>query len=597
MGRTVRLDGQPYVVVGVLPPSFSFELGREVDVIVPTTPEHPLARSRGIFTYQVIARLGPRATLATARAALDTIGARLQRAYPETNGSRRFTAVPLVDEVVGDVRTPLLLLSGAVALMLMLVCANVTNLLLVRALSRRKEMAMRLALGAGRGRIARQVLTETLVLAVAGGAAGLVFAYWLQRSIAHVPGATIQARRVADGLELVAIGLAVSLGAGILVALAPAIFARQTPLSGVLKEGYHQTPGRAGAVRSMLVVFQTAAALMLLSAAAALTSSFLSVLRAPRGFDPAAAITMRIALSSERYPRRIDGALFFDRLADGLRALPGVRAVGVASSVPLSGMDTGSALSIEGRPRPLNELPTIRWQVSAPGYFKAMGIPIVDGRDFVPGDLLDPRHLSVVSESLAARQFPGERAIGKRSGDLPHRDGMARDRRRGRDVRHASSSARTRVDLLGQHSTGAASIVIRAADQPERLANPARAVVKSLDPELAVYDLRTLEEIGARSVAPRRLLTALIGGFGALALIVACIGVYGVMAYTVARRTQEMGVRLALGAAPADLVRLVVRQGMLLALSGTALGMLGGLLLSPAIASQLYGARGPACWR
>jgi putative ABC transport system permease protein len=599
VGRTVRLDDSPYLIVGVLPATFSFDLGRPVDVLVPATPAHPLARSRAIYTYQVVARLKTDATLASARAALDTIGARLRQAYPDTNANRRFTAVALLDEIVGDVRTPLRLLGGAVALTLLLVCANVTNLLLARALARRKEMAMRLALGAGRGRLARQVLTESLVLACAGGGAGLLLAAWLEGTVTRMPGVTIP--RLGESpmaLQLLAAGCGVALVAGLVVGLAPAFFAGRASLAEVLKDSHQRTTGRAGTLRAALVVVQTALALMLLAAAAALASSFLAVLRTPGGFDPANAITMRIPLSSARYPRRVDGAVFFDRLATALQALPGVRAVGVASGLPLSGSDTGSALSIEGRPVPVPDLPTVRWQVAAPGYFKAMAIPLVDGRDYTAADLRNPVHVSIVSESLARREFPGERAVGKRIYcGLPH-PGMEWHEIIGvvGDVRHRSleTAAEPRVyDLLGQHSTGAASIVIRSADDPSRIVPAARAVVHRLDPELAVFDVRTLEEIGARSVAARRLLTALIAGFGLLALVVAGIGVYGVMAYTVARRTQEMGVRIALGAAPGDLVRLVLRQGVLLAASGAALGVCGTALVWPALAAQLYGAHAP----
>jgi putative ABC transport system permease protein len=595
VGTQVRLDEVPYTVIGVLPADFSLELDTGIDLFVPTNRDHPLARSRAIYTYQVIGRLENGATLDQVRASLDTKGRQLAAAYPETNARRRFTAVPLLDEIVGDVRTPLRLMSFAIAAVLLLVCANVANLLLTRATWRRREMGVRAALGARRARLVRQMLIESVLLASIGGAAGMTLAYWLHTLLVRSNGAAIPRIDTPLGLPLMIIGVSVTIATGLLIGAGPALLASQPGSADVLRDARSTPPRSAIAFSRALVIFQTGAAVVLVSAAAVLASSLAAVLRAPGGFDATDGIALRVALPLGRYQSRAAIAAFFTKLAEEARRLPSVRHAGVASALPLSGQDAGSALSIFGQPKPLNELPSVRWQLAAPGYFTAMGIPILRGRDYSPDDL-ERSHVSIVSEAVERQFFPGQSAVGRRIYcGLPSKNHADWHEVIGvvGDVRHRrlDLAPEPRVyDLLGQHADETAFLVVRSSE-PAVLPQ-VRSIVHEIDPALAIYQVSTLEDMAARSVAPRRFLAALIGGAALLASMIAAVGVYGVMSYSVARRRQEFGVRLALGAAPHNLTRLVARQGILLALAGSLVGAVCAALLAPVLASQVYGAGG-----
>jgi predicted permease len=592
-GRQVKLDDTQHTVVGVLPADFSLDLGWSIDLLVPTSRAHPLARSRAIRAYQAVARLSPDATLEQVRAALETKARQLAAAYPETNARRQFTAVPLLDEVVGEVRTPLRLMSYAVGAVLLLVCANVANLLLTRVTWRRRELSVRAALGAGRGRLVRQMLTESLLLSAVGGAGGCVLAWWMHALLARSQGASIPRLDAPMGLPLAASAIGLTLLAGLAVGLVPAWLASRPAPADVLRDARSTPAGSAVAIGRGLVILQTAAALVLVSAAAVLATSLLAVLRAPAGFDAKDTVTMRVALPPARYPTRAAIAAFFTTLTDETRRLPSVRHAGVASALPLSGQDSGSALSIYGRPLPLDELPTVRWQMSAPGYFTAMGIPILRGRDSSAEDLARP-HVSIVSEALAQQFFPGQSAVGQRIYcGLPsenHADwheiiGVVGDVRH----RRLDLAPEPRVyDLLGQHADYSAFLVVRAPEPA--VVSQVRAVIRALDPELAVSEVSTLEDMASRSVAPRRFLMVLVSAAALLAVVIAAVGVYGMMAYNVARRRHELGVRLALGAAPRDLIRMVAGQGLWLALAGSVAGAAAAALLAPVLAAQVYGA-------
>jgi putative ABC transport system permease protein len=359
-----------------------------------------------------------------------------------------------------------------------------------------------------------------------------------------------------------------------------------------LRDARNTPPRSAIAVSRGLVVLQTGAAVVLVAAAAVLAASLAAVLRAPGGFDSSDGVAMRVSVPMTRYNSRAAIAAFFTRLADETRQLPSVTRAGVASALPLSGQDAGSALSIFGRTKPLSELPSVRWQLSAPGYFGAMGIPILRGRDYTADDLKRP-HVSIISEAVERQHFPGESAIGQRIYcGLPsenHADwheviGVVGDVRH----RRLDIAPEPRVyDLLGQHADDTAFLVVRSREPA--VVSQVRSIVHRLDAQLAIYQVSTLEEMAARSVAPRRFLVGLIMTAALLALIIAAVGVYGVMAYSVVRRRHEFGVRLALGAAPKDLIRLVARQGIFLALVGSVAGALCAAVLAPVLASQVYG--------
>jgi len=595
VGSRIMLDEVPHTVIGVLPAEFSLELDTLIDLLIPTNRDHPLARSRSIYTYQVIGRLAASATLDQARASLDTQGRQLAAAYPDTNARRQFTAIPLLEEIVGDVRSPLRLTSYAVAAVLLLVCANVANLLLTRATWRRREMGVRVALGAGRARLVRQMLTESMLLASMGGAAGMTLAYWLHTWLVRSTGASIPRLEAPFGLPLMVVGLGVTIAVGIAIGMGPALLASRPGSVDVLRDARSTPPRSAVAFSRGLVILQTGAAVVLVSAAAVLASSLVAVLRSPGGFDTSDGVALRVALPMTRYSTRATIAAFFTRLADEARQLPSVRHAGVASALPLGGQDAGSALSMFGQSKPLSELPSVRWQVAARGYFAAMGIPVLHGREFSDDDLKRP-HVSIISESVERQFFAGQSAIGRRIYcGLPsenHADwheviGVVGDVRH----RRLDMSPEPRVyDLLGQHADDSAFLVVRSRE-PAVLAQ-VRSIVRGLDPELAIYQVRTLEEMSARSIAPRRFLAGLVSAAALLSLIIAAVGVYGVMAYSVARRRHEFGVRLALGAAPGDLIRLVARQGILLALAGSLVGGACAALFAPLLASQVYGSGG-----
>ena len=611
-GKTIALNGEVHVVAGVLPEGFllptDFAGGSPAQVLLPLTLDRSAPRaSRGGHYLQGVGRLNHGQTVASARAEMDAIIGPLIKEYPDQHvqGNFGIAVAPLRQALLGDARPIVLVLAAAVGLLLLIACANVANLLLARGETRRRELAVRTALGASRGRLARQLLTESCVLSIAGAAAGLFVAFLLQRLVITIDPSTLP-RLDHVRLSLPVLGFAAAIGCatGILFGLVPAFQVSRTGANEGLKDGARGgTEGARAAARRALVVCQVSIAIVLIVAAGLLTKSFARVVGTPSGLDPDGVLTLRVSVPASRYPGLAEVTSFFDRALDRVRSLPGVSVAGAASGLPLSIGSGDWSFDIEGRPKINGRRPgAADWYVVTPGYFEALGINVVRGRLPAESDTEGAPPVVFINETTARTLFPDDEAIGKRVrfggstfDQQPWRTiaGIVSDvRTRGLDqpVRtevffphrqflHFSPGAQARAMTLAIKTPGAA---------PTSLASAVRAELRGIDPEVAAADVRDMASVVSGSVADRRLQMVLVGAFGALALVLAAVGLYGVMAFHVVQRTREMGVRLALGASRADVLRLVVSQGMRLVLIGLGIGTCAAFVLTRPMADLLY---------
>lgn len=604
IGSAITLNADSYTLIGVLPPGFDLEFPltasfsiADNDVWTPLTSAHRLAGNRAIFTYEVIARLKPGVAFEQARTNLVSIGEGLEQAYTGTNKGRSFSLVPAHEHMVGNVHRLLLVLLAAVGSVLLMACMNLANLLLSRAVGRRKEIAIRLALGAGRGRIVRQLLAESSVLALVGGLVGFALAIWVVSLLVNFPGVSLpRADEIRVDYRVLGFTLGLSLLTGVLFSLAPALAATRADLQVTLKEvGWQVETSGQRRLSQVLVVSEIALALVLLVGAGLLVSSFVSLLKVNPGFNLRQALTFSVSVSPMRYADQQQTARFFQQLTEKLKVLPGVESAGVASSLPLSGHNSGSVARVEGRPLQPGEQPQIiGWQTVSPEYFQATGMLLQRGRDFGAVDLERPGHVTIINEAFAQRVFPGEDPIGKRVTfgvpgprvDWHEIIGVVGD------VRHMGLDAEAQpraYDLFGQHGGRSMFVVARVAGEPLSLAGAVRAAVHTLDVEAPVYGMTTLEELSARSAASRRFSMLLVGGFALIALALATVGIYGVISYSVSQRTREMGIRLALGAQRRDVLCVVMGQGVRLTLIGVAIGLLVAGAVTRTLTGMLYG--------
>jgi putative ABC transport system permease protein len=583
------------MVVGVMPRGFDYPAKAQIWTLL-----YPNSKERRNNRYvKGIGRLKPTTTIAGAQSQIDTISARLAQQYPETNGGWSARLKGLQAWTTKDVRTSLLLLLGAVGFVLLIACANIANLLLARASARRKEIALRTALGAGRWRIIRQLLTESLLLAALGGAVGLAFSILLTKLLIAIGPADVP-RLDQVGLDARVLGFTVGVVGlvGLLFGLAPALQVSKTDLNDVLKEGGRGSSEGHGRnrVRALLVVSEIALSVLLLIGAGLLVKSFVLLRDVNPGFDPENVLTMRVALFDPRYYRDIQlQPAFFRELTGRVSALPGVEAAGATLSLPLGGSNygVGRAFVREGRPLAIEEALQTEYFVVTPDYFKTMRIPVKSGRSFTDRDTAQNPQVIVVNESLARRIFAGEDPIGKRITAWPDEKipreiigvvGDVKSRKLG-----AETGYQIYVPYAQDAGWGTLSLAVRTKGDPEALIAAVRGAILSIDKNQPVYDVKTMDDVFSASVANTRLVMLLFGVFSVFALLLASIGIYGLIAYSVAQRTHEIGIRLAIGAQTTDVLRLIFMQGMVLALIGAGLGLAGAFAATRVMRGLLYG--------
>lgn len=578
LGQSIFIDDRAYTVVGILPPGFDLEFPRKGAALwVPLDPHHSWTSSRSIYTYYSLGRVAPGVSEKRLETDLATLSSRLQKEFPDTNQDRLYYPVRYLDLVVGASRAELLLLTGAVAIVLLIVCANLANLLLARGLGRRREMALRQALGAGRFQIVRQLLVESLVLFVLGGAGAIIASWALLPALLNLaPDSLPRAGEIRIDLRILLFSLGITLLTATLVALLPALKASGIRLREALQQGDMRVSSAAH-WRPVLVAGQIALALTLMAGTGLLIGSLIHVLGQNPGFSTHNRISLEMRLPEGRYPTLPDLLSFLSRLKTELESRPGVESMGVISSLPLSGHNSGSALSIEGEPLLESQLPSVGWQFISPGYLSVMGMQVISGRGFQEQDLARGIHYSLINQTAAERFFPNQNPVGQRielgvpRGEWHEIIGVVED------VRHLAldQAPEPRVyDLLGQHWGRSFFLVIRGAVAPESLAGSARDTIRDLDPTLPLQNVKSLDELVRASTRPRRFLIEILSFFGVLALLLAAIGIYGVISVWVGQRSRELGVRIALGASKMTLLGLVLKQVFWIAAGGILVGWL-----------------------
>ena len=600
LGREIDLGGKA-TVVGIMPPGFEYPISDETQdywepIFAAAFMTKETREERANRLLDVIARLKPGVTLAQAKADLDLLSRQIEQQSPESNTNVIFTATSMHENVTRDYRPALLVMLGAVGLVLLIACANVANLLLARAVGRQKEVAIRMALGASRRRIVSQLLTESVLLALAGGIVGLLLATWgTELLIAYGPVDVPRLHEVGIDARVLAFTFGMATLTGILFGLAPALQASRPDPGNMLKEsGRGLSQGARNGVRSALIVSEVALSLMLLAGAGLLINSFWRLLQTDAGFDPKSLLTLDIPLSRATYTNSEQRSAAFQQLVQRMKNVPGVRDASVVSNVPLTDFDVEISFQIEGRPpyKPGEET-VADYTVASGDYFRTMDIALLRGRVFTDADTAKSPQVMIVSNAFAKHYFPNEDAIGKRlifdGPDKTPREivGVVGDvRRKGLDV---AVQPEMYVSYL-QRPDRRMNLVLRTeAPDASQLTQAARAEVKAFDPAQIIWRVQTLEQLLGTSVAPRKFNMLLLAIFASVALILAAIGLYGVMSYSVSWQTHEIGIRMALGADRGDVLRLVVRQGMKMALIGLGLGLVGAFLVSRVLIGMLYG--------
>jgi putative ABC transport system permease protein len=585
VGRTLRLNGEQYTVVGVMPANFSPDDYGELWLPSPWgVPTHPLAPDRDPRQFrdrnylEVWARLRAGVTVQQARAELDTIGLRLEKEYPDSNGEVGVAFLPLHEYIVGDVRPVLLVLLAAVVFALLIGCANVANLLLARATARAREISIRTTLGASRRRLLRQLLTESVLLALLGGGLGLLLA------VVAVPSLF---KQIGINREVLAFSFLTSVVCGVAFGLIPALQSSRSNPNQFLKEGGRGSTANRGRTRSALVIFEVGLSLVLLVGAGLLVKSFARLMDVSPGFDPDGLLTLNLALPSSTGPAR--QLAFYQQVLQRLQALPGVRAVGAVSRLPLAGGNSSRSFNVPGREKGYEA--DIR--VSTPDYFRTMEIPLLKGRGFSDSDILSSPNIVIVNEVLARTVFPGQDPIGKQITNFDQGNLTLQIVGVVGNVRHAGLDAEPHAEiyqLLGQAQWPSMFVAIRSAtSDATSVTLAAQNAVWSVDKDVPLANVRTMRDLIANSVQRRRFSMLLLTIFAGVAMLLAATGLYGVMSYSVAQRTKEIGVRMALGARRPSVLALVVKQGMLLVLMGIAAGTILSLAMTRLISGMLFG--------
>jgi putative ABC transport system permease protein len=593
IGRLITLNAIPHEVIGVLPARFRF-FDPAIELWVPLVLDVTTANARALHQLEVLARLRRGVTVEQAQQELDGIAAGLEARYPETNQGHGVNVVPLAEHLVGPVRRALLTLAAAVGFVLLIACVNVANLLLARAVGRRREMALRAALGAGRARLVRQLLVESVLLGVAGGAAGLLIAGSGIPLIAEL----LRTGSDVAGLEPLGLDVAVlaftagvSIGTGLLFGLLPAFHVTRQTVAHALKTGGRATDGATGRrLRAALVVAEIALAFVLLVGAGLTLRSFARVMNQPPGFDPQRVLTVRFALPRARYREAARVVEFFRQVEQRVAAIPGVEDVGSTSFLPLSGADGRLGLAIEDRPRDPNEPRRAHPRYVTPGYRRAMGLRLVAGRDFAPADRQGTPLVVLVNETAARRHWSGENPIGSRV-QIGGTEGWREVVGIVGDVRHWGLDRAVNPEVyvpLAQDPFWSLTLVARTTTDPLDIVSSVGAQVHAIDPDLPIGTPATMEQVVARSMAVRRAPVALLAAFALTALALAAAGLYGVLAHLVTQRTQEIGVRLALGATAGGVRRMVIGEALLQSVVGAAIGSAAAMLLVRLMAALLF---------
>jgi predicted permease len=590
------LDGVPYTVVGIMPAGFSFPFGREIWV--------PYARegmygdnNRGAWFLRAIGRLRDGATLDQARTELATIASRLEQQYPDANAKVGLMARPLHEAMVGNVRTALLVLMGAVSFLLLITCTNLANLLLARAAARESEMAVRSALGAARHRLVRQLLTESAVLGIAGGVCGVLLAMWaLDSLVALNPEGIQRLDTVRIDRTVLTFAAGVAMLTAFIFGILPALQTTRASLAATLKEGGRSLAHAGRRTRGALIVAEVALAVTLLAGAGLLIKSFLRLQAVDPGFKPEQVLTFELDVPDSRYKEDDDKTRFFRTAVERFAALPGVRSAGGVIVLPLRG-SFNLSFTVNGWPPPKpGQEPTLETRVATPGYFQTVGIPLLKGRYFTPQDDERAPQVALISESAVKKFFPNEDPIGRkirlgwgRGKDKPNVGGEIIGVVG--DVRQLGLDVPFEPEIYVPHAQVANSsleIVLRTDVPPATLASAVRREVRLLDPDLPIATIETLESIVAESISRPRFYMLLVAIFAGVALLLAAVGIFGVMSYSVAQRTRELGIRIALGAGAGAVRRLVVGQAMTLAGIGLAIGLGAALLLSSTLEKMLF---------
>ena len=598
VGRDIQINGEKHVVVGVMPPGFHFP-SKDTEVWTPLAFSEQQWAQRGSHFLLVVARLKPGAAFEQARADMDVIARRLARDYPDNNRDIGALVVLLKEQFVGEIRRGLIVLLVAVGFVLLIACANIANLLLARTAGRSREIAVRTALGAGKLRVARQLLAENLLLAALGGLLGVMLACWSFAFLQQlVPADLSAAAPLQLDLRVLAFTLLATVCTGLLFGLAPVLQAGRVDLNQALKEGGARGGfGARNRMRDFLVVSEVALALILLVGAMLLLRSFANLRGLDPGFRPEGVLSLRVVLPESKYPDGAKRAAFFDQAVEKLRSLPGVKGVAFTSALPLVWKGGTSGFTVEGRPRPADNLPyDANNRVVSPGYMQVMGMTLRAGRFFEETDGPQSQPVVIINETMARMYFPGENALGKRIKYGEYHSsrpwltivGVVKDvKQMGLDV-----SARPEMYFPCRQAFDnwmvPRDIVIRAGN-PMSLAAAARRRIWEVDRDQPVSNVATLDDILDEEVQQRRAQAFMLGAFSALALALACVGLYGVLSFLVSQRTPEIGVRIALGARPADILFNVAGRGLALAARGVAIGLAAAAALARLLESMLFG--------
>ena len=595
--KQVQLNGEPYTIVGVAPAGFGQEKKNDVWTPMAFKPDETSNDARGAHYVSTLGLLRPGVTVGQADAEMRVIAAQLAAQYPKSNKGWTVFVMSLLEYNTRNVRVVLYTLLGAVGCVLLIACANIANLLLARATSRHREISIRAALGAGRARLVRQLLTESVLLALLGGIAGLILAHWgLAALLALAPATLPRTSSIHLDGTVVAFSVGLSLLTGIIFGAAPAWLAAHTDVNEALKQGARGSTegGARGRFRSVLVILEVAFALVLLGGAGLLMRSFMALTHVDPGFVPENATVLRLALPEKKYPKPEQQKAFVDSLLQQLSALPGVQAVGATQIMPLVG-DYSLSFEIEGRPLPESDWPSTTYYSVTPEYFRAMGIRLIRGRTFTAQDDGQAPRVAIINETLARQFFPNEDPIGKRiniPNDAPGSPkvwreiiGIVADVKQFGVARETTSQS---YEPFAQSPFDDFNVVLRTSGSPAAMLSALRPAVYAVDKDQPIGSIRPLEELMAENISQQRFAMLLLTIFSGVALVIAAVGIYGVMAYSVSQRTNEIGIRMALGAHRGDVLRLVLKQGGKLVGLGLAVGLVATLATSRALRSILY---------